>query len=161
MDLTGTETLLSSLAVVAVVTIVITLMVIAHRLRNLGSYRLEGTIDQAVARLGQATQHYVEVNAILALVDQFEERPELMTRLGEYSRQVVAACILQQLNTVSSTIKAVHIKRSTYEKNRASFGGYVTDINRCNEELKRLKGELTALEKAAEQYGTNNLTTVS
>jgi hypothetical protein len=64
-------------------------------------------LDDAIKRFGQAVQHHVEVNAVLALTEQFQSDPNLLPKLSEYSRQAVSAALLYRVDQIGHDIVAV------------------------------------------------------
>lgn len=133
-----------------------TLVIIAVKVgsRRYGHhYALE--INEAIARLGEATQHYTTVNAVLALTEQFQERPELMEKLTEYSRQVVAAALLTRANGIANDIKVVQRELSQDERNLAQYGThYQQDVRRNRTRLAELQLDLDAVHAATEMFAT-------
>ncbi len=63
------------------------------------------TFDRELERLSSETQHFVAVNAVLALTEQFERDPELITRLDGYADQVVAAALTYRVNSLGEQHK--------------------------------------------------------
>lgn len=67
----------------------------------------ENAIEQALSRLSDGVKHHVEVSAVLAILDKFDGRPELIERLAAYSDQVVAAALLFRINNAAANLKRV------------------------------------------------------
>jgi hypothetical protein len=91
---------LTLLAIVAVLLVGI-LVALIGILRRPPASVVDG-LWEAVAELNRAVRHHVEVNAVLALVDNYQERPQALENLRGYSRQVVAAALTFRLNSLSA-----------------------------------------------------------
>lgn len=154
------ELVLSAIAITAIL-ILVTLVVIARNLRDTSGQRIARSIDDAVERLGTATRHFTEVNAVLALTEQFQDRPDLVAKLNEYSRQTVAAALMTRINGVASDIKTVQSELAHDRKMVAqSYTSHQADVNRNEQMLLHLEQELTRLHELNHQLGTT-LTSVS
>ncbi len=133
------DPVLSAIAITAIL-ILITLVVIARQLW-LGLYgsRVTQSIEEAVKNLGTATRHYTEVQAVLALTEQFQSRPDLAAKLNEYSRQTVAAALMFRINGVASDIKMAQTQLSNHRKALADgLTSYQAKVTRDEQMLKHL-----------------------
>lgn len=145
-----------SVIAVMVILILITLVVIARQLW-LGLYgsRVTQSIEEAVKNLGTATRHYTEVEAVLALTEQFQHHPDLAAKLNEYSRQTVAAAMMFRINGVASDIKMVQTELSKHRKALADgLTSYQAKVTRDEQMLQRLHQELEALHELNRRFGT-------
>ena len=148
------DPVLSVIAVMAVL-ILIFLILIMHNLRNTSSQRIAKSIDDAVERLGAATRHHTEVNAVLALAEQFEHRPDLVERLSEFSSQTVAAALMVRINGVASDIKTVQSELAQDRRMVAKgYTGHQGRVNRNEQMLQHLHQELEALHELSRRFGT-------
>lgn len=140
--------------------ILIALVVIARRLR-LGSYdyRVVNAINESMENLAQASGHYAEVGAILALTEQFESRPDLAARLSEFSAQTVATALMVRINGVAAAIKAVQALYTEQSARRSK--GLTNSAERCEKELATLNKQLLALHELNRQFGKPTLTSVN
>lgn len=155
------EIVLSAIAITAIL-ILITLVVIARQLW-LGLYgsRVTQSIEEAVKNLGIATRHYTEVQAVLALTEQFQNHPDLAAKLNEYSRQTVASALMVRINSVAADIKMVQTKLSEHRKWLADgYTSYQAKVTRDEQMLKHLHQELEALHELNRRFG-NTLTPVN
>jgi hypothetical protein len=132
--------------------VIVLLMQLARSRSNRADVAAAREIDQAIERLGEATQHHVQVNAVLALTEQFQQRPELINRLGEYSRQVVAAAIMTRINGIANDIKVVQGVLSQNEKSVANGYAGHTSIKRNKAKLAELQADLEAMNTLAQQF---------
>jgi hypothetical protein len=114
-------------------------------------------IDDAIERFGQAAQHHAEVNAVLALTQQFQSDPDLLARLPEYSREVVAAALLFRVNTIGNDIKQVQMELSRARASRASSAGstvmephYRGSVENIEQQLEHLLAELAEAHAAVQ-----------
>jgi hypothetical protein len=155
------DPVLSAIAITAIL-ILITLVVIARQLW-LGLYgsRVTQSIEEAVKNLGTATRHYTEVQAVLALTEQFQNRPDLAAKLNEYSRQTVAAALMVRINGVASDIKTVQSELTHHRMMLAKgHNSFQTNVNRAEQMLQRLQQELESLYELNRRFGTT-LTSVN
>lgn len=143
--------LLGLLAAIAVL-----LGIIAWRLRH-GAVELSmmAGIEEAMERLGQQTQHYTKVNAVLALVERFRENPKSLDRLPLYSRQVVAAAQFSWVNSLGSQIETVH-EQLTNARDKEARGNYASregETERLHKLSIALRAELAAAHRAVLESG--------
>lgn len=114
--------------------------------------RLDNDVDRALKRLGKATEMHAEVAGAVAYLDQIQARPELIANLGEYSRQALAASLMQRLAILAGTAKAVQAELSKAEANRAKYGNtYASQAKICREQLTQLEKDQQALQQLADQ----------
>lgn len=132
-------------------TIVGTLVVIALLLVDRRKATVGG-LDDALDHLNQEAKHYVQVNAVLALVEQFEERPELIANLQDYSRQVVAAALLTRVNAIGNDIKVAQRELSEREKQYANQLIDISTVNTQKQRVDELYKQLHAADQVAQQY---------
>lgn len=99
---------LSLLAVIAI--LLTTLLVIAVRyIRNRQSI-ITDSLRQAIAELNKAITHHAQVAAVVALIEQYDDRPELFDNLADYSDQVVGAALFHRVNALAAALKDVNDK---------------------------------------------------
>lgn len=101
-------------------------------------------IREAVQELNIAVQSHVRLNAVMALIDQFVERPELMANLVEYSRQEVAAALLQRLNQLGADLEKAQERLSHYEKQYAASNAWKSEMERAQRWVERTNAALMA-----------------
>lgn len=145
------EVLLTVIAVTLVV-ICITLWVVMRRM--MPSY-FTRPINATIERLGEATRHYTEVNAILALTEQFKSRPDLVERLNEFGDQTVAAALMVRMNGVANDIKVTQTELTRWRKKVAEgyANSYQKRITEAEQQLKHLQEELEMLADINRQRG--------
>lgn len=140
----------------------IILLVVAYRLRPGYTYfiglNLISEFRKAFSELETATRAHVQVNAVLALLDEFQNRPEVIENLAEYSRQSVAAAITQQINSTASDIATVSEKLSTHRENLAGCkheidrSNYQKQVNYAESMLDRLQRKLEVLYSLSQNF---------
>ena len=158
MDFTDFALILIS---VALLLISISLGSVYRALRDTSGQRMAKSIDDAIERLGAATRHFTEVNAVLALTEQFQDRPELMQRLSEFSSQTIAAALMVRINGVASDIKMAQAQLSRHRKGALDgYSTYPAAVARDEQMLQHLHQELDALHALNRMVATK-LTSVS
>lgn len=106
------------------------------------SSSIQGVVNEAIEQLDKTIRHHMEVNAILALMDTFEDRPELTSQLATYSRQTVAATLLYRVNSLAAQLKTAGDQLT---KARQGQGGDSTYFGVYDDRVKRLEPIVTAL----------------
>ncbi len=98
-----------------------------------------GAVDQSLQKLAKDTKHYVAVNAVLALTEQFTDDPELIPRLVQYSDQVVAAAMLYRINSLGEQYRMImkHLEgaRSDQTKYGKSYEGNVRRLEQLEADV--------------------------
>jgi hypothetical protein len=129
----------SSLIIVALIAIIALLLAILVRLWvSSGPRRDEAAVavlNEATERFAAAATHHAEVNAVLALTQTLEDRPDLLRRLPEYSREAWGAALLHHVNTLGNDLKMVRTELSrarSYAAHNASnpMLNYQADVDR-------------------------------
>ncbi len=160
-ELTKTEWLLGGIAVILLLLLIAVLAVLHEQRHTTWMARFDSDVDRALERIGKATQHYAEVAAAVAYLDQVQGKPELIAKLGEYSRQAVAACLLQRMAILSETIKAVQ-QRLQYSEDMLAQG-YTSHRDKaatCRKQLAQLQADQQALQQLAEELSAPHLRAV-
>lgn len=127
-----------------------------HQRYNYLVIKLERAADAALERLKSATNHHVEVAGAVAYLDRLRARPELIANLGEYSRQALAASLMQRLAIVGKTIEEV---QSALRKNEAGLAnhrpGYYSSVSEgCRKQLTQLQADQQNLQHLADQLSS-------
>lgn len=150
-----TDFLLNIIAV-ALLLISISLGLVYRALRDTNGQRMAKSIDDAIERLGNATRHYTEIQAILALTEQFQDRPDLMQQLSEFSSQTVAAALMVRINGVSNDIKMAQAQLSNHRKGvLEGYSTYPAAVKRDEQMLLGLEQELARLHELNRRFVVN------
>ena len=138
----------------AVITTAIALLIWAVRKPAQPTNTIATEIIEATVRLGQEVQHHVEVNAVLALVEDFHNNPQLLANLSEYSQQVLGAALLLRVNALGNDIQVTAGCLSS-ARNDMAHGYYGADKRaaRLSADLTELYEELDAANRAVRQLG--------
>lgn len=103
------------------------------------SFYMSDEIDRSIKSMVQAGKRSIEIDSVLAYLDNIQERPELMNNLEQFSRDALAASILQRISALSETILDLHAKLRKYENS-------AMDVYKREEHIKRLRAEINVLE---------------
>ena len=117
------------------------------------SSRASVEIYEALEVLDSNVRHHVQVNAVLALLDQFQEQPELMSNLAEYSRREVAAALFYRVNSLGADLQLAQDRLSHWNQEDARYRHYEQEVVETQARVDRIKAELEAAHQAAELYG--------
>lgn len=161
----GTNHLLSSIFALLLLTFVLIaligfgLMVLIKRLLNRPAgatydQAFLQNVDKAIERLGQATQHHVEVNAVLALTERLNNDPALMRNLAEHSRQVVAAALMLRVNSFAAQLKHAQQKLEDARQAATNYGGqaWLSDVTRLEALCTTLMQQLQTANDAVQSF---------
>lgn len=147
------EFILVVLAGLMPITAIVVLATIARRRHVPADQRSVQVINEAVERLSQATVHHVEVNAVLALTQQFRARPELLASLSDYSRELVGAALLARVNALGNDVSVV-VKQLSVEERRVANGytSHQADVARLSARRDELLAEIVAADQAIQEF---------
>lgn len=116
-------------------------------------FRLAEKLDEATERFGQAVQHYASVNVVLGLLEELETHPDLMDRLSEYSRDVVAAALLARVNDLGGQLRVVQGYLTSEEAEVAlGYTSHQRDVKRLTTRIEELTAELLGAQAAVERF---------
>jgi len=123
------------------------LIYIAVQMRNnkrIGAVGIVETIDEAVTRFDGAIRHHTEVNAVIALTEAVGRHPELIDNLQAYSHDVVAAALINRLNSLGNdyaeTLSNLSERRRRQSQSPTTFGAQ--DVVRLENEAIRLEQQM-------------------
>jgi len=112
--------------------------------------RLQQMLDQLDTKLAQ----HLNITAVLRLVDQLAERPEVLPQLNGYSREVFAAALLLRVNILSSDIQTTQHYLTSARRTEAERGShYRANTVRLENLLADQMAQLMAAQQAAEEFG--------
>ncbi|MBI2797969.1 hypothetical protein HYX70_01545 [Candidatus Saccharibacteria bacterium] len=148
--MTGSQAyVIIALAIVGLVVFIV-FEVYAGRVRR---PRIAFEIQEAIEQLNAATRHHVQVQAVLALMDQFVEHPELMANLAEYSRQTVATALLNRVNTLGADLEVAQKALSSARQSYVRYPSFEQDVRRAEIWVEQLLLQLEDANQAAELFG--------
>jgi hypothetical protein len=107
-------------------------------------------ITHAVEELVQAARHHADVESVLALMDTFEERPELIMKLNSRTKQLGAAAILHRADSLAAQMSNVDGEQTRVRKLHAEGIDQTDRIRQLEQEysvLWQLYMELTEFAK--------------
>ncbi len=160
-ELTKTEWLLGGIAVILLLLLVVVLAVLREQRYSHWETRFDSIVDHGLERLGKATEMHAEVAGAVAYLDQIQARPELIANLGEYSRQAIAASLMQRLAILADTIKTVQKELMNHEASLArGYRDHETNVKTCRSQLERLLQDQQALQELADQLAGPKLRAV-
>jgi hypothetical protein len=118
-------------------------------------YRMTTEFEEMEAKFLASSSYHREVAATLAYLDQIQERPELLQRLGKISREVLAASLLQRMGLIAATLAVMHQKLELSEKAYASYGytSQATLVTNIRREIAKLQADQQALHQLCELLG--------
>ena len=103
-------------------------------------------VESALQRMGEGVQHYVQVNAVLALTANFENNPQLVHNLSGYSDQVVAAALAYRLDSLGGQLKSAMAQLKHKRKDQCEFGSvYNRDVQRLEEIVAELQTQMDSV----------------
>jgi len=118
-------------------------------------YRLSSELDSMQEKFLASSRYHLEVAATLEYLDQIQERPELMDRLGQTSREVLTASLLQRMSLLAGTLAVMHKEleqaESSYAYNSTSFRA--THVSNIRDEITQLQADQQALHQLCELLG--------
>lgn len=149
------------LAIISGLLFVIALCLVAllrKQWTNQVDVQLSAGIDEAITRLGQATQHYVDVNAVVAMVRQLDEHPDALELIKSYPESVRAAAWLHCINTLGSSLQEAQSQLAQKNKMRGQFGGtWEGDVKRAQRYVDDIRAKLDAAVSASGHSGIRSV----
>ena len=150
--------------VILLFVIIVLLLVAVTLLANLArrprtvTYELgvDPTFRQQVAEIGKGVRHYADVSAVLGLLEQIEERPDIVERLREYPETVRAAAWLHYIDRLGHDLQqAQQVLSSEHQTDPSRYynreAGKKTRINNAQEHVNSLRVKLDAAIAASGQ----------
>ncbi len=136
--------------------VIVALLVMMLRRMESPETKIVLEIDDVIERLNQEIKQNVKVHAVMALLEQFEERPDLLSQLPKYSRQVLASALFARVNALHANIEVVQRELSKAEARMAEGQSeWISAITARTARLKELTAELEAADQAAQRFGTS------
>jgi hypothetical protein len=127
--------------------------------RNKPSSIISAEILKATEAFGQAVQEHTQVNAVLALMEQFQDSPELLRNLSGHSHQVMAAALLSRVHQLGADIKVVEGLLSSARNSEAHGSpGAREKVERLETTLKGLFAKLESADQAVQEFGRQRTT---
>ena len=118
-------------------------------------YRMTTEIETMQENFIAASRYHLEVAATLAYLDQIKERPELMDRLAQTSREVLTASLLQRMSLIAGTLVVMHKSLEEAEIDYASYSSNhaKNHISSIRKEISKLQTDQQALHQLCELHG--------
>lgn len=122
------ETMLFVLLVVAVVALLVIAVLLSKLLKRQQVTQYELALDPRftaqVANLGNSIRHHADVSAVLGLMDQISEHPDVIERLREYPEAVRAAAWIHCIDRLGGDLQhAQDSLSSTHKGPDYHYGG--------------------------------------
>jgi|GEM_PF-6403519 len=144
--------------VVALLVIIVVLLTMLLRKpigpRNV-EFLINTNIKEVLEKVGGDVRHVADVSAILSLMDQIEEQPDVIERLQEYPETVRAAVWIHYINCLGNDLRQAQLVLS--EAHQAQTNYVFTDahkqnaINNAQNHVKDLRAKLDAAIAASGQ----------
>lgn len=116
---------------------------------------LDPTFREQVAEIGNGVRHYADVSAVLGLLEQIEERPEVVERLREYSETIRTAAWLHYFDRLGHDLQQAQKSLSDAHQSTLGFGYASYDkeqaIKRAQQHVDNLRAKLDAAIAASGQ----------
>lgn len=115
------ETILLVLLFVAVVALFVIAVLLYKLLKRQQVTQYELSLDprftKQIADLGKSARHYADVSAVLGLMDQITEHPDVINKLREYPETVRAAAWIHCINRLGGDLQDAQDSLSIVHKN--------------------------------------------
>jgi len=160
--MSSTDYIVALLAIIVALLAIMTglLAVIARRKPGSADQeRLQTAVNAAIQELGLATQKYVEVNAVEALMREYKSAPELMAKLLPYNRELVAAALTRIVQSTSAQIITILAALETQRRYQAETQGlavYTTNIKQLTGVLEDLNQKLATAHATLKMFEKDN-----
>jgi hypothetical protein len=118
-------------------------------------YRLSSELDSMQEKFLASSRYHLEVAATLEYLDQIQESPALMDRLGQTSREVLTASLLQRMSLLAGTLAVMHTELEKAESSYAysSTPFRATHVSNIRGEITQLQADQQALHQLCELLG--------
>ena len=111
-------------------------------------------VSRALQELDAAVRQHVQVNAVLALAEQFQDRPELLDHVAGYAQQTVAAALLHRVNMLAAAHES--LERSLSQALQLQFSSIGALTKASNDALARLQAAQATLSTFNRSINTNS-----
>jgi hypothetical protein len=121
-----------------------------------GHQTLVDAIDTAAERFTRKIEQHAELNVVRAVLRDLQSQPELIDRLADYAREVVAAQLIVYMNDVAATHQHASEKLKEAERSlnyHPQDGPSKNKVEMLKELQRNLLRDLQAAEQLAQQYG--------
>jgi F0F1-type ATP synthase membrane subunit b/b' len=118
------------------------------------------SISNALEQLDEAARAHVQVTTVISLVEAMHENPQLIDNITPYTRDVMAAALVNKVNTLAASLQDAETKLARARKSYAFYAGDVMSSSAYGRQvsvLENLAAELqTKLEEAVTASQTFN-----
>lgn len=143
------------LALIGFVAIMLIVLALGQRRQKSPSF-ITAQILEATEAFGKAVQNHAKVNEVVALMEKFQSRPELIRNLNEFSQQLVVAAFLQRIDTLSGSLASLEERLAEQRLKAARWPSYREEVQRLEETLPQVRAELEDANRAAQQFGVQS-----
>lgn len=119
---------------------------------------LERARVEVLSVVAVEVQKFIEANAVLALAEQFQDRPEFATHAKQYSYEVVVAALTYRVTILDGVYRAFEDNLAAHRLKYPVGDGHINDLVREVEaaltRLQAARVALVAYTRAAERAAT-------